>query len=703
FSIEMLIGSSFDDTLIGSAGNDRFDGRFGNDDLRGDFGSDDYLFGLDSGEDVITELGDVLDIDRIVLGAGLATKDVSLLRLGDDLFVELERDDGLLIDTVRVVNHFLGEASGIEQIVFADGTIWDRETIEDQLRLGRFNAADDVFRLGVEDEIALIDPAILMLNDAETGVEDLVLVSVQQARNGTVWINADGMIEFLGAQDFNGDAFFTYTVRDPFGRESTARVEVNLSPVNDAPVAMPDPLVFGVEDQPLRIRIETLLANDYDVDGDALQEGLRIIELRPLIGNNGQELRPYKRNDYDGEATDATWKIDGQYIELLSRPDYFGFAGFTYVLADASGATATAEVEIYFAPVNDAPRINDRKTNVRLEETTLFTIDQLMARVYDIEGDSFEFVGLSIGADGNASTNGVESFDPQTGIVAFTPHALGNASIAFDVIDARGAEARLEFALWVLPQNLPPLARDDYGLRALEDEIIVINPAVLLANDSDPDGDSLIFGGVYRFAVNGKVRLNADGMIEFAVRPDFNGQASFEYTVLDGRGGSDTAVAYITVLPRNTAPELRNDIVFGLEDGPQYVIAAEAFGNDRDLEGDVLFFEQAQLLGQLPYRYLSPDFSVEARAANNTDLPDWLVFDAESLMFSGTVPAGLTEPVEVAIFVHDPGNGAVHVFRMTIDPDQATALQAGLSVESLVMDGFRVREPVEFSLDGDGD
>ena len=37
------------------------------------------------------------------------------------------------------------------------------------------------------------------------------------------------------------------------------RVEVNLSPVNDAPVANDDPLQYGIEDVPLRIRIENLL------------------------------------------------------------------------------------------------------------------------------------------------------------------------------------------------------------------------------------------------------------------------------------------------------------------------------------------------------------------------------------------------------------------------------------------------------------
>jgi hypothetical protein len=283
-------------------------------------------------------------------------------------------------------------------------------------------------------------------------------------------------------------------VRDPSGRESSARVEVNLAPVNDAPVANDDPLVYGIEDEPLRIRVENLLANDYDVDGDNEMEGLRIVDVQPLTDADGDALRPYKNNDYTGEATDVAWKFSGDYIEFLSRPDHFGFAGFRYTLADKDGATDTADVEIYFAPVNDAPRINTRfREVIKLEETTTLTVDQLMAKVYDIEGDSFEFVGLSIAADGNASYNGVEVFDPDTGEIAFTPLFLGNASLSFDVIDERGAEATLAFEIFVRPQNLDPNARNDYGIRALEDEIIVIDPAVLIANDTDPDGDVIVF------------------------------------------------------------------------------------------------------------------------------------------------------------------------------------------------------------------
>src|SRR3546814_15790673 len=62
----------------------------------------------------------------------------------------------------------------------------------------------------------------------------------------------------------------------------------------------------------------------------------------------------------------------------MFRPDHFGVAGFLYTLADASGATSTAKVEIYVTPVNDAPRAHNTQHSVRLETTATLTVADLL-------------------------------------------------------------------------------------------------------------------------------------------------------------------------------------------------------------------------------------------------------------------------------------------------------------------------------------
>ncbi|HKY81357.1 MAG TPA: tandem-95 repeat protein, partial [Sphingobium sp.] len=701
-SIEMVVGSLWADQFTGGNGDDWFQGLRGNDSIAGGFGSDSYLFGFDDGQDLIVEQGAGSDTDRLMLVSPMAPKDVSVLRDGEDLLLEFERQDGFLVDTVRVRDHFVGRETGIEEIVFDNGTVWDRTRIEELQQLGRFDAADDIVRFAVEDQPIVIDPAVLIANDAEDGTLALILVGVDRSANGSVRLREDGMIEFLGAPNFNGDGFFYYTVRDDFGRESSARVEVNISAVNDAPTAVDDPLVYAVEDQILRVRIDTLLANDFDIDGEF--EGLHIVSVAPLMNASGQAIDSYKDNQHQFAATNATANIDGDYLEFKLRPDYFGAAGFVYTLADASGATSTATVEIAISPVNDAPRDRDTagqpSRSVRLGQTATITIADLLANSYDIEGDAITFVGLHGGADDNPANNGEILFDEANGTITFTPWALGAASIEYDVIDARGAASTLTYDLKVRPLNDAPKAYNDYGLRTLENQVLVIDPAAILANDTDENGDVLILEIIAHFADGGKVQLRSDGMIEFRPTLDYNGSAGFQYTISDGHGATSSAYVAITIMPRNEGPILRNDLVSGMEDGPLFVIPAEAFGNDIEPDGDVLFFKRSSVLGVVDHRYLSADFTASARMADGSALPSWLTFDAATMRLSGDVPAGQAEPVAVDVWISDPANGRVFNTRFSLTAGQVAA---GFETRSQTLQGYEIRTPfaVDFEFGAD--
>lgn len=697
-SIEQITGSIFNDTFIGGDNGDTFQGGAGNDSLSGGIGSDVYLFGFGGNDDTVNENGQTGDIDLIRLDNAVRTRDVSLIREGDDLFIELENQGGFLDDSIRVVGHFTGEAAGIEGIAFGDGTVWSAAQIADLVRVGRFNARDDIVRFATEDVAELILPSALIANDVVEGVEDITLISVGNAVHGTVSINADGNIVFLGDTNYNGDAFFDYTVQDGFGRQSTARVEVNVGPVNDAPVAVDDPVILAQEDQILRIRIDSLLANDYDVDGEF--EFLSIIALRPRQNGDGEDLEPFNRNDYHGAATNATWKIDGDYIELFFRPDHYGYAGFEYILSDAAGATSVGKVDIEVAPVNDAPRIfGQLHYTVRANKPSYFSIASFLGSTFDIENDEIEFVGLATGADGNAANGGVIEWDEERGAFRFLSTQVGWASVDFIVRDARGATATLTKEVHILPENFNPRAKDDSGFRTLQNEVLMIDPAELLLNDSDPDAEDVIqFDSISPFGEFGRVSLTEDGMIRFVPRLDFNGTASFEYTINDGRGGTDTGTVFVTILPRNDGPVLRDDIAVSQEDERLYVSAAEAFGNDYDVQGDVLFFEDAALIGEMAVRYLSPQWSVKATLANNDPLPDGLTFDAQTMTLSGQLPDGL-DAVEIAIFLTDPTVGTVKVLRDTITAHQAGDLALGLSYADAVLDGIVVRSAIDLGLE----
>ncbi|WP_166764569.1 calcium-binding protein, partial [Xanthomonas arboricola] len=127
---DRLDGGANNDTLYGGGGNDRLDGGSGNDYLSGDVGSDTYVFGRTSGQDTIFNyIYDNMSTDVLELAAGVAVSDVTAWRSSDDLVLAIKGTDA----RVTVSSHFYNDANGpytLNQIRFADGTIWDTAQIK---------------------------------------------------------------------------------------------------------------------------------------------------------------------------------------------------------------------------------------------------------------------------------------------------------------------------------------------------------------------------------------------------------------------------------------------------------------------------------------------------------------------------------------------------------------------------------------------
>ncbi|MGX1292050.1 hypothetical protein AB7M75_001958 [Bradyrhizobium ottawaense] len=74
-----------------------------------------------------------------------------------------------------------------------------------------------------------------------------------------------------------------------------------------------------------------------------------------------------------------------------------------------------------------------------------------------------------------------------------------------------------------------------------------ISGSALLANDTDPNGDALTITGVSG-AVNGTASFSTqNNTVTFTSASNYTGPASFNYTISDGRGGTASASATVTV------------------------------------------------------------------------------------------------------------------------------------------------------------
>ena len=112
--------------------------------------------------------------------------------------------------------------------------------------------------------------------------------------------------------------------------------------------------------------------------------------------------------------------------------------------------------------------------------------------------------------------------------------------------------------------NNPPEAVDD-SVTTDEDTPVTIPVEDLLDNDSDPDpGDTIMIVSVDD-PTNGTVTLDGGDVI-FTPDDDFNGTASFEYTIKDDSGATDTATVTVTVNPDGDPPSLSTPGASGDED-----------------------------------------------------------------------------------------------------------------------------------------
>ena len=136
-SIDIIVAGAGNDRLLGGDGIDVLDGGSGNDSLSGGNGADTYLFGIGSGQDTISNSdSDALgtNADTIQFGAGVTIDNVVLTRSSTSLIIALAGTS----DKLTVSSYFNSDgttAYAVENLKFADGTVWDIATVKAKVML----------------------------------------------------------------------------------------------------------------------------------------------------------------------------------------------------------------------------------------------------------------------------------------------------------------------------------------------------------------------------------------------------------------------------------------------------------------------------------------------------------------------------------------------------------------------------------------
>ena len=141
---DIINAGAGNDTVNAGNGNDIIHGETGNDTINGGDGNDIYYFNLGDGEDVIFDDNNSINADRIVFGEGISESDIKLERVNNDLVISYSKTDKITVKNAYGSKIYYGYGYYfVENIEFADGTIWNLDKIRKESVYRRGTSGDD--------------------------------------------------------------------------------------------------------------------------------------------------------------------------------------------------------------------------------------------------------------------------------------------------------------------------------------------------------------------------------------------------------------------------------------------------------------------------------------------------------------------------------------------------------------------------------
>ncbi|MGR1189158.1 tandem-95 repeat protein [Vibrio parahaemolyticus] len=501
----------------------------------------------------------------------------------------------------------------------------------------------------VEDTPTIIN---VLGNDTFESKDKVVSLDAENGpKNGTVIVNNDGTVTYTPDDNYVGEDTFTYIVTSG-GVSESAIVEVNVIPVNDAPVAKDD-IATTQEDTAVTIDV---LPNDSDVDGDKLSIQSATVP----------------------EAQGKVEIVDGKLV-FTPAENFNGHAEITYTVTDGE-LTDEAKVTVTVNPVNDVPTIKvDAVESITEDAVNTDTVvatltvrdtdtpeDQLtvslennsngyfvlvgnevkltQAGVDAVNNDELNLKDLTISAsvsDGvNPTANDSDSLvvnrvnDAPTVENAIADQELSEDFDAY-TIDLnevfKDSDSSLEFSVsgnsniqvaivngiatftptadWNGSEALTFTATDPSGESVSQTVNFTVSPVAdivgdkatvvedtptiikVLGNDTFEGDDQVVSLDTNNGPANGTVSVNPDGSVTYTPNDNYHGTDSFTYIVTSG-GVSESTTVSVDVTPVNDAPVAKDDIATTQEDT---AVTIDVLPNDTDVDGDKLSIESASV------------------------------------------------------------------------------------------------------------
>lgn len=362
--------------------------------------------------------------------------------------------------------------------------------------------------------------------DQETADGDLVVEAQSMDQQllvdeNILITNTEGTVavQLVPVENANGSTSVEFSVTDVGGLTRQQSISLEVTVVNDVPVANPDN-VQTIEDTPLVIDV---LSNDTNPDHGTLTVA---VTIAPMHG-------------------DAEVNADGS-ITYSPDTNTNGEDTFTYQITDpVGGDVAEAAVTINIIAEDDAPHAVDDSYDVDEDGSLVFTVT---GNDWDVEGDAFGILSHTQPSHASLELNTL------TGEFTYIPTANYFGQDSFSYTIAQQSDPSLTstalVTLTVKSINDAPEVTFDAAITTAEDTAI---SKLINATDVDQDVLNMFIKDGFN-AAHGTVELTEDGYV-YTPAADYYGEDAFTISVTDGTVEVDCEIS-VNVTAVNDAPRV---------------------------------------------------------------------------------------------------------------------------------------------------
>ncbi|MBI3418262.1 MAG: tandem-95 repeat protein, partial [Verrucomicrobia bacterium] len=461
-----------------------------------------------------------------------------------------------------------------------------------------------------------------LANDTNPAAGALRILNFSRPQFGSAELSEQGKLIFTPAPDFNGLDTLTYTVGDGKGGLAIGGVTVQVTPVNDPPVAVLDQIIT-LEDTPVTF---DPLANDYDVESD-----------------------PITLVDFGQPKNGTVTRNADQSFLYTPKHNFSGVDSFPYTITDGHAAFGTNNVTILVQPVEDPPVAQDQTFtfNKNLTQSIPFLAD-------DPDGETLTYSivkGPDIGT--LFAYPAVATYFPTNG---FT----GTTTFTYVAIDGKRTSDVATVTLKILDANNVPVAVS----QSLTNKVDQALPMTLSADDPDPEDLSF---QIVKLPAHGTLTGGGSNFV-YRPEPGFVGGDEFTFLASDGKSNSAEATVAITLTDVNTAPLAHSFTSTTLMNTPTNIILRAADGESNPLT----------------FRVVSPTFNGQLRGpvTNLVYTPNTNFIGSDRLSFIANDGELDSDEATVYIIVASPNHPPV-ALDQTFAIAKNTTLQIALAVTDL--------------------